>query len=226
MNDTIPETERGPTAKAVLSLVRQDGRILAIRMGDFWTLPGALMQPGEPEEEVRKHGLLQCVGANSGDAVKVYEGPNTIVYVASAQAADGAYANYPFAWYTEAEFLTLCVPQQQLLFRAVFAAVRRIVVNQSALVTKAKDSRQLYAIAYEQFCRDDGSPVLDVLSAPVADPGSWHLREPHHVHAVSAEKAREQFLMAVSKEDGHIRILGIALAIGWRAGEEEGVLYG
>lgn len=191
---------RGETirTKAVMSLVKQnDGHLLAVKVGGKWTLPGAVSKPGELEEDCQRRGLRECVGTTSGPAVKVYEGPNSIVYVA-AVTTEGGRGKLPFAWLTEAQFLVNATNRP--LFEKVFAAARTQDLAQSKLISKLKDGRILFAIQYEVY--------LERLK-------DWEMREAHYVHAMNAQLAREQFMGNVQPGDPPVRIIAVAPAIGF-----------
>ena len=41
-----------------MSLIRQEDRVIAVRVNGMWTLPGAIQRPGESEEDAQARGLL------------------------------------------------------------------------------------------------------------------------------------------------------------------------
>ena len=204
-----PDANGAPSfrTRAVMSLVRQDdAKILAVKVRDAWTLPGAVLKPGEDEEAGQKRGLRECVGALAGPAVKIYEGPNTLVYVAAC-GRGFTQGKLPYAWLTEAQFLanTDRVP----LFEKVFACSRTHQLAESCVISKLKDGRILFAIQYEVCLR-----------------GLWEAREAHYVHAMNAEFARDQFVQLLMPSDPPTRIIGVAPAIGFFQDQKTGDLIG
>lgn len=203
------EAEGVIRTKAVMSLIRHDGGLLAVKVhsrrsgGLVWTLPGAVTRPGESEEDCLERGLFECVGSRAGARVKVYEGPNTIVYCTSisGEVRGGKLIS---AWLTDAQFMAN--NEQEKLFLAVFAAARTHAMADSTVISKLQDGRVLFAIAHEVFI-------------PSLDGGQWELREPHHVHAMNAASAKLQFMQTIGPK-AIVRVIGVAPAIGWRENED------
>lgn len=190
--------------KAVMSLVRRgDGKILAVKVQNKWTLPGAVFKPGETEEDCQRRGLRTCVGTIPGPSVKIYEGPNSIVHVATC-SNEFRSATLAYAWMTEEQFLRNTL-QPRALFERVFAASRTKDVADSKVISKLKDGRILFAIQYE---------VWNVHQK------NWVIELAHYVHAMSADLARQQFNGLRTVNDPPVRIIGVAPAIGFHQDEK------
>lgn len=218
--DALPEASPALLrTHMVQSLVQQGGKILCVRRGSdhgtFWELPGALTRTtGDAEEDFegcQARGLLECVGLESSERVKIYEGPNTIVYAVGAREPSVAKRTVlARGWLTPDELLANT--ERRALMVVVLGAFERAAVVQSNVISKLKDGRILYAIQYETS----------------TDGIEWEPHEAHCVHAMNAEDARAQFneLRAVAR---HLRvqIVGIAPAIGFhRSSTDENVLLG
>jgi len=201
-----------------MTLIRdEDGaagsKILACKVAQHWTLPGAIFKPGESEEDCQARGLRHCTGLATGERVKVYEGAHTIVFVASAdKASRSTKGKLVTAWLTEAQFLSNTAPTANALFTKVFADVRSKAVAQSTVISKLRDGRILYAIQFDQLL-----PNLD-------GKDEWLPQEPHYVHAKNAADANEQFNQMIGPHD-IVRVVATAPAIGFFE-DEKGVLHG
>lgn len=194
---TLPEIVGGKPSRGVMTLVVEHGRILAIPVGPHWTLPGAVLRLGETDEDGQKRGLLECVGLHTCKVVKIYEGPNTTIFLATI---DNTGLRYPgrcsHAWLTEAEFLK--VSDRTAVFTRIFGALREATIAASKVVQSNTKGECLYAIQYET--RTKG--------------GEWEPHDAHYLHALNAGDARVAF-MGVVPPDAVVRVVGVAPAIGF-----------
>ncbi len=185
------------------------GKILCIKAntpaGPRWTLPYGILQGDEPEECALARGLTETLGAHLGACAKIYEGPNSLVY-ATQIGVEGTRVlgkKYPdCAWLTEAQLAGSSL-QGAAFYAKVLTALKARQVGQSSVISKLADGRILYAIAHEVLVPDEEGKE------------QWEIRTPHHVHAMDAASAREQFLQTVGPAGPPVRILGVAPAIGF-----------
>lgn len=203
--------EKGPEAfhvRAVLSLVRQGDKVLAIGRHQHWELPGALTRPGESLEDCQKRGLDECTGLGTAERFRLYEGPNTIVDVVGAiDPAVAVKRALRRAWLTEAQLIANS--ERPALMRVVFGALKRAEIASSNVISKLADGRILYAIEYMTWGGKD-----------------WEAHEAHYVHAMNAQDAREQFIGLIPVGT-RTKIIGVAPAIGFYAKDDDGkVLVG
>ncbi len=212
-----PETAK-PVARVrmVQAVIAQGDKVCAVRRRNFWELPGALTRSaGEGEEEAAEDCLARAVdeclgGVKIVESFRLYEGPNTTVYaVGIATPSVPRKTALMKAWLTPDELVTNS--ERPELMKVVFQAMGRAAVTLSNVISKLKDGRVLYAIMYDTF---DGK--------------KWTPHDPHYVHAMTPEDAREQFVQTIPQELGGIKkinIVGVAPAIGFEE-KEEGVLLG
>src|SRR5277367_581289 len=211
------ELKAKPVARVrmVQAVIAQGDKVCAVRRRNFWELPGTLTRAsGDGEEEdveaCLARGIEECLAVKVVESFKLYEGPNTSVFaVGVATPSVPRKTALMKAWLTPDE-LVLNSERPELM-KTVFAAAARATVTLSNVISKLKDGRVLYAIMYDTF---DGK--------------KWTPHDPHYVHALSAEDAREQFVQTIPQELGGIQkinIVGVAPAIGFEE-KEEGVLLG
>jgi hypothetical protein len=195
------------TPRLTQSIAMQpDGKVLTVIRNGFRELPGALTRPGEDLEACQARGLQECVGLGTAKRVRIYEGPNTVVYaIDPIVPALGARGSLIKAWLTWDQLIANTA--RPALMKVVFEALKRAEVVQSNVISKDKSGRILYAIQYDTF----------------AD-GKWKPHEAHFVHALNGEDALSQFRELIPA-GVKVNIIGAAPAIGFHQ-EEEGVLLG